>query len=157
MQPDQSNHVIRFIAATGAITTVAGVAATAGYSGEGLAATSSRLSSPVSISPYGGGYVIINRVSCRLTMLWQNLTTTTFAGTGVCGLSGDNGPATLAATNPGYGLGVADTGPVGGFVWADYSSHVVRRVLPSGVIVRVAGIGSSGYSGACALSASSAK
>jgi len=111
--PDQTNHVIRFVAVTGAITTVAGVALTAGYSGEGLPATSSRLSSPVSISPYGGGYVIINQGSCRLTTLWPNFTMTTFCGNGVCGSTGDGGPAVLASVNPGYGLGMADSGPWG--------------------------------------------
>jgi len=145
--PDQTNHVIRYVAASGTITTIAGVASSAGYSGEGLAATSSRLSSPVSIAPYGGGYVVVNRGSCRLTMLWANLTMSTFAGNGSCGLSGDGGAATLAAVNPGYGLGIADTGPVGGFVWAENGNHVVRRVLPSGVVVRVAGTGTSGYAG----------
>ena len=145
--PDQSNHAIRFVASTGTITTIAGVPASAGYSGEGLAATSSKLSSPVSIAPYGGGYVIINRGSCRLTMLWANLTMSSFAGTGTCGLSGDSGPATAANVNPGYGLGMADSGPVGGFVWAENSNSVVRRVLPSGVVVRVAGTGTAGYGG----------
>ena len=145
--PDQSNHAIRFVASTGTITTIAGVPASAGYSGEGLAATSSKLSSPVSIAPYRGGYVIINRGSCRLTMLWANLTMSTLAGTGTCGLSGDSGPATAANVNPGYGLGMADSGPVGGFVWAENSNSVVRRVLPSGVVVRVAGTGTAGYGG----------
>lgn len=101
----------------------------------------------MSISPYGLGYVIVNRGSCRLTMLWANLTMNTFAGTGTCGLTNDGAAATLAAVNPGNGLGVADTGPAGGFVFADGGNSVVRRVLPSGFIVRVAGTGATGYSG----------
>ena len=118
-----------------------------GYSGEGVAGTSSRLSSPVSVAPYGLGYVIVNRGSCRLSMLWANFTMSTLAGNGTCGLTNDGGAATLAAVNPGNGLGVADTGPAGGFVFADGGNSVVRRVLPSGVIVRVAGTGVLGYSG----------
>lgn len=181
-QPDQSNNAVRQVLPNGTIgenwassdfgyrtsrhprwkhacrslppsaVTVAGVPGASGYSGEGVAATVSLLSFPVSITAYGGGYVITNRGSCRLTMLANN-TLSTFAGTGSCGMSGDGAAATLSTINPAWGLAVADPlGPGGGLVFADTGNNVVRRVLPSGVIVRVAGTGVAGYSGACPCS-----
>ena len=146
--PDQGNHVIRQVFPNGTIATLAGSPGSAGYSGEWQPALASKLSSPTAIAAVPGGYAIACRGSCRITMLWANSTMSTLAGTGSCALSGDGGMATLAALNPGWGVVAADpAGPGGGLVFADQSNNVIRRVLPSGVIVRVAGTGVAGYSG----------
>jgi serine/threonine-protein kinase len=68
----------------------------------------------------------------------------TVAGTGVAGFSGDHGPATAAKINGDYG--VAPT-PDGGFVIADATDDLVRRVGPDGIITTIAGTGIAGYSG----------
>ena len=129
--------------------TVAGSAGVSGYAGEGLPALSSLLSNPVSITAYAGGFVITNRGTCRMSLL-ANGTLSTIVGTGTCGLTGDGGPATLATISPGWGIAAADpAGPGGGLVFAENANHVVRRLLPSGVVIRVAGTGTAGYSGAC--------
>lgn len=60
------------------------------------------------------------------------------------GWCGDGGPATAALL--GGPSGVAGLGD-GGFLIADTMNNVVRRVWPTGVITRFAGIGAPGYSG----------
>lgn len=150
LQPDQGNHVIRRVSASGIISTIgtlvsaspsaastlnhlrfprvsdaAGIPRSAGYSGEGLPALASLLSSPVSMAPYRGGYVIVNRGTFRIVQLWPNGTLTTAAGIGTSGLSGDGGPATAAAIFPQWGVVAADpAGPGGGFVWCEQGAYV---------------------------------
>ena len=117
---DQNNHVVRQIFANGTIVTIAGVPMSSGYSGEGLPALASKLSSPVSMAPYQGGYVIVCRGTYRIMQLWPNATLVTAAGNGSSGTAGDGGPATLAKIFPQWGVIAADpTGPGGGFVWCE--------------------------------------
>ena len=60
------------------------------------------------------------------------------------GWCGDGGPATSALLGGPWGVaGLRD----GGFLIADTQNNVVRRVSPTGVITRFAGIGAPGYSG----------
>jgi DNA-binding beta-propeller fold protein YncE len=62
---------------------------------------------------------------------------TTVAGTGVSGAAGDGGPATSAQLDTPNAVAPM---PDGGFLIADSFNHRVRRVSPSGVITRVAGL-----------------
>lgn len=75
------------------------------------------------------------------------------AGTGVAGFSGDGGPALLAQLNAPKGLKVGSDGAV---YFADSRNHRIRKVLPSGDIVTVAGNGTPGPwgNGGAATSAS---
>lgn len=68
----------------------------------------------------------------------------TIAGNGVQGYSGDGNQATLANLNNPYGL-VIDS--IGNLIFCDAGNHAVRKVLVSGIISTVAGIGTAGYSG----------
>ncbi len=68
----------------------------------------------------------------------------TLAGTGVDGFVGDGGPATEAALSWPYGVAVGHDGSV---YIADTYNDRVRRVLPDGSIVTVAGNGQAGFSG----------
>ena len=68
---------------------------------------------------------------------------TTVAGKGTNGYSGDGGAATNAALN-GDGV-VVDT--MGNLFIADYGNNVIRKVGTNGIIVTVAGNGTTGYSG----------
>jgi hypothetical protein len=71
-------------------------------------------------------------------------TITRVAGTGAAGNSGDDGPATEAQfSNP---FGIAATAD-GGFLIADLTDHVVRKVSADETITRVAGTGTAGNSG----------
>jgi trimeric autotransporter adhesin len=128
----------------GTITRVAGTG-TAGNSGDDGPATDAQLSTAWGVAVTAdGGYLITDPASHVVRKVSASGTITRVAGTGTAGNSGDDGPATDAQlTQP---VGVAVT-PDGGFLIADASSAVVRKVSASGIITRVAGTGVVGDSG----------
>jgi streptogramin lyase len=69
---------------------------------------------------------------------------TNFAGNGVSGYNGDDGPAINARLNEPFGL---LRGPDGALWFCDYAAQVVRRVAPDGTITTVAGTGRAGHDG----------
>jgi len=71
-------------------------------------------------------------------------TLVTIAGTGAWGLSGDDGPATLARLGSVSGL-TADQG--GRAYFLDWDHHVVRRINIDGTVTTVAGSGEAGFGG----------
>ena len=129
---DSLNHRIRRVSAAGVITTVAGTG-TAGFAGDGAAATAARLNTPrdVAVAP-GGGYVIADSANNRVRWVKADGTITTVAGTGVLGASGDGGAANLARIGEPHGVNVSPagdlyiTGP--GLVNTTASNYRVRRV-----------------------------
>ncbi len=78
------------------------------------------------------------------TSIASAATTTAFAGTGVAGWSGDNGPATQARLNNPFGV---VRGPDRAIWFCEYDSHTVRRVAADGTITTVAGTGKAGHTG----------
>ena len=68
----------------------------------------------------------------------------TVAGTGSIGFSGDGGPASAAQLAIPLGLSLT---PGGGYLIVDQGNSRIRRVLPDGTIVTIAGTGSAGFSG----------
>jgi hypothetical protein len=147
---DYGNHRIRRIWPSGLIGTVAGTG-TAGYSGDGGAATSAMLNSPTDVEPTAdGGFLIADLGNRRVRKVSAGGAISTLAGTGVSGSSGDGGPATAALlTAP---AGVANRAE-GGFLIADAGSDRVRAVSPAGTIATVAGGGASTGDGGPATSA----
>jgi RHS repeat-associated protein len=138
---DESNARVRKITkSTGIITTVAGNG-TAGYTGDGGAATSAELFDPiaVAIDPAGNLYIadcqknVIRRVSTSGVI-------STFAGNGTNGYSGDGGPAVSASLSCPDALTV-DSG--GNVYIADSGNSRVRKVSSFGIITD-AGSGSFG-------------
>ena len=78
-------------------------------------------------------------------------TITTFAGTGIAGLSGDDGPATEAELNQPNGVVVGDDGSV---YIADRENFRVRVVSPDGTIKTLAGtVQGNGGDGGLAINA----
>ena len=69
---------------------------------------------------------------------------TSIAGNGTAGFSGDSAVATLAEINKPFGIAVDNTGAI---YFADRSNGRVRKILTSGVIVTIAGMGSAGFNG----------
>ena len=68
----------------------------------------------------------------------------TIAGTGAVGYSGDGGPASAATLDHPAG-GVMDA--AGNYFFAEYGSHVIRKITTSGIISTVVGTGTPGFSG----------
>ncbi len=141
------DHRIRKVtAATGIITTVAGIGVT-GFSGDGGPATAAVLSYPKGVSFDGSGNLYIadqdnhriRKVSAATGII------TTVAGSSTEGFSGDDGPATEAWLS--IPSGVALDG-LGNLYIADTGNHRIRKVLATtGIITTVAGIGTLGFSG----------
>ena len=118
-QPDSTYHVVLRVFSNGTLAPLVGVLGSSGYSGEGVAATSSLLANPESVAPFGAGYLISCKGTFRI-MLLSNGVLTTAVGTGTAGVTGDGGPALAATINPAWGCIAADpAGACGGFVWAD--------------------------------------
>jgi len=68
----------------------------------------------------------------------------TFAGTGIKGFSGDNGPANKAKLNNPFHIA---RGPDGSLFICDVDNHRVRKVTKDGIISTVAGSAKKGYAG----------
>jgi len=98
---DYSNHRVRKVdIATGIISTVAGTG-TAGYNGDGIAATSAQLNRPCGIAMDGTGNFYIAEVFGNRARRVDATTglISTVAGTGVAGYNGDGIAATTAQIN----------------------------------------------------------
>jgi hypothetical protein len=135
---DFHNHRVRRISPGGVISTVAGTG-TAGFSGDGGAATSARLNAPTDVDPTpDGGFLIADLGNRRVRKVSPSGTISTVAGNGQEGSTGNGGPASSARlVAP---AGVAST-PAGGFLIADAGGNRVRAVAPGGTISTAAGGG----------------
>lgn len=127
------------------IVTVAGTPGTAGYGGDGSAATSALISQPYSVAADASGNLYIADFgNARIRKVSASGTISTFAGTGTSGYSGDGAAATSAKLNNPVGVAVDGSGNV---YIADFGNSVIRKVNTSGVISTVAGTGTAGFSG----------
>jgi hypothetical protein len=127
---DGFNQRIRKInAATGIISTIAGTG-TAGYSGDGIAATSAKLNYPNAVCVDGSGNIYVSDVNnSRIRKI--NASTgliSTIAGIGSSGFSGDGGPATSAAVANTWAVAVDASGNV--YV-ADNGNSRIRKITAS--------------------------
>src|SRR3990172_5145345 len=144
---DANNHRVRRIdAVTGFIGTIAGTGIN-GFSGDGGAATSAQLNSPLGVAVDGVGNVFIADSSNHRVRRVDAVTgfISTFAGTGTFGFSGDSAAATSAQLYYPWG-GAVDGG--GNVFIGDSFNHRVRRVdAGTGFISTLAGTGTAGFSG----------
>lgn len=130
------------IAGDGTIQTVAGALYSSGYNGDNVAASSALLDSPTGIAVDAAGNVYISDTdNQRLRKVTTDGIIHTIAGTGAEGFTGDGGAATGAQLGGPYGLAVGSDGSV--YV-ADHGNHRIRKILPDGTIITVAGGGDSG-------------
>ncbi|MDQ6783085.1 MAG: hypothetical protein M3063_06530 [Actinomycetota bacterium] len=144
-----SSTVRKVTAATGIITTVAGTTGTAGFSGDGGAATSAQLTSPqgLAFDQAGNLYIADSGNSTVRKVTAASGTITTVAGNGNFGYSGDGGAATAATLEAPYGVAVDQAGNV---YIADQFANVIRKVTSAtGIITTVVGDpgGASGFGG----------
>jgi hypothetical protein len=133
-------------ATVGVITRLAGTG-TSGGAGDGGPAVSAQLHLPAGIAggPDGSLY-IADEENKRIRRVWPDGTISTFAGSGMPGVSGDGGPAVQATLGQMSGIAVDGVGNV--YV-AQFGANVVRRIdHQDGTIATVAGRAwSSGFSG----------
>ena len=141
---DQGNHRIRRISGT-TITTFAGKDSS-GFSGDGGAATSAKLSSPTDVyADTAGNLYITDSGNHRIrTIAASDSTISTSAGTGVGGFSGDGDLATNAQLAFPRSVYVDTAGNV---YITDRFNHRLRRVNTNGVITTLAGDGTLAYTG----------
>ncbi|MBN4080473.1 hypothetical protein JYT31_02300 [Beggiatoa alba] len=123
---DTRNNRIRRVDSRGIITTVAGIAGTRGYNGDGIPATSARLNLPesIAIAPDGTLY-LSDEHNERVRRIGKNGIITTVAGNGSTGFAGDKGPATAASTDDIEGIAI---GPDGSLYIANDDYARIRRV-----------------------------
>ena len=90
--------------------------------------------SSIYTNPVGGG--------CRIVRVSSDGKLSVIAGTGICGYSGDGGPAVAAQLNDPGGIAFDSAGSL---YFADANNHRIRRIDRNGVITTVAGTGVQGY------------
>jgi sugar lactone lactonase YvrE len=141
---DWRNNRIRKVNTSGIISTVAGTG-TAGYSGDGGAATAAQVNNPIGVTIDSTGNIYIaDRDNRRIRKVNTSGIISTVAGTGTAGYSGDGGAATAAQLNNPTGVSIDSTGNI---YIADLINNRIRKVNTSGIISTVAGTGTAGYSG----------
>ena len=128
------------------ISTIAGTGS-AGYSGDGGAATAAKINAPVRVTLDNAGNLYITdrgNNSIRKIHLSTGVITTV-AGTGVASFSGDGGSA-IAATLNSPNDAIVDVN--GNIYIADGQNQRIRKVTEStGVITTIVGTGTAGYNG----------
>ena len=124
----------------GIITTVAG-----GGTGDRGPAPFAGMLNAGSLATDGTGNVYVSvPADNRVRKVTPSGTISTYAGTGVTGNVGDNGPAVSAQLNAPNGIAFDTSGNL--FI-ADTGNNTVRKVSAAGIMTTVAGNGSPGYSG----------
>ncbi len=120
---DLGNNNIRRVNSAGIITTVAGTGV-AGFSGDGGPAIHAELKHPMglAIGPHGSIYVV-DQGNSRVRKITPSGTISTVAGDGVCGFSGDGGPAVHAEMSSPMGIAVDRLGNI---YIADWGNRRVR-------------------------------
>ncbi len=140
-----SSHTIKKVNTSGIITTIAGVAGSAG-SVDG-AATAAKFNLPLGVLEDANGDVYVsdqnNNKIRKITMSTGMVTTV--AGTGTAGYSGDNGPATMAQFHTVRGITQDNKGNI---YIADAFNNVIRKFIPStGIVTTFAGNGTPAHTG----------
>jgi trimeric autotransporter adhesin len=140
---DQANLRIRSVS-SGVIRTIAGNG-TEYFGGDSGPATASELFHPPGIATDSSGNLYIaDSGNYRIRKVTTAGVTTTVAGNGTVGFSGDGGPATSAQLAAVNGVAVDSAGNI---YIADTGNHRIRKVSPQGVITTIAGTGEPGYGG----------
>ncbi len=129
----------------GQIINTIGGNGTAGYSGDGIPATSGEFNGPEGVAVDDSNNVFIgDHLNYRVREISGGIITTV-VGTGIAGYSGDGGAATDAQLNTATGVAVDDSGNL---YIADYDNERIRKVsAKTGIIITIAGNGTQGYSG----------
>jgi uncharacterized protein (TIGR03437 family) len=141
---DTGNHRIRWVGASGRISTLVGGGSNG--SGQGpLPPFQVQLRSPRGVCfDRFGTLFITDTGNHRVLRYGPNTMVETVAGTGVPGGGGDGGPARSAQL---YEPSACALDSAGNLFLADTLNHRIRKITPDGAISTVAGTGEAGYSG----------
>ncbi len=144
---DAGNERVREVTfATGLISTIAGTG-TAGYNGDGIAATAAQLNNPSGIAVDTSDNVYVSDTGnerIRKVTFATGLIST-IAGTGTSGYNGDGIAATAAQLSSPSGISLDASGDL--FI-ADSGNSRIREVkAATGLISTTAGTGIAGYNG----------
>jgi hypothetical protein len=142
---DRSNQKVRKVTiATGVITTFAGNGSS-GYTGDDVAATSSRLNAPYAVDFDATDRLYIADYNNERVRMVDTLEIIhTVAGTGSAGTGGDGGFATEADLHKPMHVMVD---PLGGLWITEYNNTKVRYVSPDGFITTIGGNTVLGFAG----------
>jgi len=138
---DSGNCVIRKVATTGKISTVAGTGGACGFAGDGGAATAAQLNSPMDVAlDSTGNLFIADAYNFRIRQVGATShKMSTLAGNGTASFSGDGGAATVAELSFPADVVLGGSGDL--FV-VDQGNCVIRKVgAVTGMISTVAGTG----------------
>jgi trimeric autotransporter adhesin len=136
---DNLANVVYAITTDGTLVVVAGQIFNPGYSGDNGSSLKATLRAPFGIAfDWSGNLMIADKDSNVIRRVAGDLTITTFAGTGVRGFSGDNGPATSATLSGPQGIAVDANGDL---LICDRFNNRIRMVTPDGAITTIAGDG----------------
>ncbi len=148
---DTANNVVRMInMTTNCILTIAGTG-TAGYSGNGGAATLAKFDTPTGIFAASNGNIYVADSANHVIRMINSGIISTVAGNGIAGYSGNvsatvTGIATAAQLNTPQSICLDSSGNI---YIADTGNNVIRKVDTSfpPKITTYAGTGTAGYSG----------
>lgn len=139
---DAGNHRIRKVSASGIITTYAGTG-TAGYNGDGIAATSAMLSEPIGICIDDTGNIFVaDRFNRRIRKIDTFGIITTIAGNSAAGYAADGALAGTASLDEVWCVRVDRFGTV---FFTD--NRRLRKITTAGTLLTVAGNGTLGDAG----------
>ncbi|HTL82464.1 MAG TPA: T9SS type A sorting domain-containing protein [Bacteroidia bacterium] len=128
-------QIIQTIAGTGGNT----------FSGDGGPAVNAQLFFPERIAlDQNGNVYFTDSHNNRIRKIDPSGIITTIAGTGVAGFSGDGGPAINAQLNCPMGITIDNSGNI---FFTDFFNNRVRKISVNGMIMTIAGNGTSGFSG----------
>lgn len=128
----------------GVVSTVAGNGLES-YSGDGGAATAAQLDNPAALSfDTEGNLYIADTGNHRVRKITPSGVISTAAGTGQAGFAGDGGAATQAQLSSPAGLAFDADGNV---YIADAGNNRIRKLLPNGTLISIAGNGNASFYG----------
>ncbi len=129
----------------GSLTLIAGAPGFPANLGDGGPATAAKITKPTGLAfDQLGNLYIAEPFASRVRIVNPQGIITTFAGNGLAGYNGDNGPAANARLAAPVDVKADRNGNV---YIADVSAAVVRKVATNGVITTVAGNGTHGFRG----------
>jgi uncharacterized protein (TIGR03437 family) len=131
---DSGNQRIRLISG-GSASTIAGTG-TAGYTGNGSAATSAEIQGPGGIVVASDGTIYIAETTNHVVRKISGGTISVYAGTATSGYGGDGGTASTALINGPTGLALDSSGSL---YISDTGNNLIRKVTKDGIITSYVG------------------